>query len=155
MDNNQVYLTKEGLEHLKKEHQSLIEVRRPTTVERLANARSAGDLTENSDYTQAKQDLAFIDGRIAELEEVLGRVQIIDKGHGKCKQVGLGCKVKVKVAGEEHVFHLVGEWEADPNLKKISHESPLGKMLLGRSVGDKVEVDAPAGKIFYTILEIE
>lgn len=155
MEPNKVFLTKEGLENLKKELQNLVEVRRPYTVERLTNARNAGDLAENSDYTEAKQDLAFIDGQIAEMEEVLSRVQTIKEDSGKHDKVDLGCKVKVEVNGEENIFHIVGEWEADPNSKKISHESPLGKVLLGRTKGEKVEVDAPAGKIIYTILEIE
>ena len=155
MDTNKVYLTQEGWDNLKKELQNLVEVRRPYTVERLSNARNAGDLSENSDYTEAKQDLAFIDGRIAELEEVLSRVEEIKKDNCKHDKVDLGCEVKVEVNGEENVFHIVGEWEADPNSKKISHESPLGKVLLGRGKGEQVEVDAPAGKILYTILEIE
>jgi transcription elongation factor GreA len=156
MDQAKVYLTKEGLENLKKEYQSLTEVRRPSAVERLANARSAGDLSENSDYTQAKEDLSYIDGRIAELEEVLARVVLIDEdGHKGCQQVKLGCKVTVQANGEKHIFHVVGEWEADPQSKKISHESPLGKALLGKAVGELVEVEAPAGKIAYKILGIE
>lgn len=156
MDQNaKAYLTKEGLENLKKEYESFINVRRPATVERLTNARNAGDLSENSDYTQAKEDLAFIDGRIAELEEILSRVEAIDESHSNCEAVGLGCKVKVAVNGDEFLFHIVGEWEADPNLKKISHESPLGKMLIGKKAGEKVEVEAPAGTITYTILGIE
>ena len=155
MDTKNVFLTKEGLDNLNKELKNLVEVRRPYTVERLSNARNAGDLSENSDYTQAKEDLAFIDGRIAELEEVIDRVKVIEKDNRKHDKVDLGCKVKVEVNGEENIFHIVGEWEADPNSKKISHESPLGKMLLGRSKGEKVEVDAPAGKIIYTILDIK
>jgi len=155
MDTNKVFLTKEGIENLKKELQNFNEVRRPYTVERLANARNAGDLSENSDYTEAKQDLAFIDGRIAELEEVLGRVEAIKEDNCKHDKVDLGCKVKVEVNGEENIFHIVGEWEADPNSKKISHESPLGRALLGKKVGDKVEVEAPVGKLIYTIVEIE
>lgn len=155
MDTNKVFLTKEGLDNLNKELKNLTEVRRPYTVERLSNARNAGDLAENSDYAQAKQDLAFIDGRITELEEVIGRVQVIEENNCKHDKVDLGCKVKVEVNGEENVFHIVGEWEADPNSRKISHESPLGKVLLGHAKGEKVEVDAPAGKIIYTILDIE
>jgi transcription elongation factor GreA len=155
MDTNKVFLTQEGIDNLKKELQNIVEVRRPYTVERLTNARNAGDLAENSDYTQAKQDLAFIDGRIAELEEVLSRVEAIKEDNKKHDIVGLGCRVKVEVNGDENIFHIVGEWEADPNSKKISHESPLGKVLLGRKKGEQVEVDAPAGKIIYTILEIE
>ena len=150
-----IYLTREGCDELQKEFEALTEQRRPRAVQRLADTRVIGDMEENSDYSQAKQDLSFIDGRIAELEEVLGRAKIVSKSRGSSNQVGLGCKITVKVGREEQVFHLVGEWEADPAQKKISHESPLGQALIGRKKGDKVEVEAPAGKIVYTILKIE
>jgi len=150
-----IYLTREGRDELQKEFEALTEQRRPRAVQRLADTRVIGDMEENSDYSQAKQDLSFIDGRIAELEEVLGRAKIVSKSRGSSNQVGLGCKITVKVGREEQVFHLVGEWEADPAQKKISHESPLGQALIGRKKGDKVEVEAPVGKIVYTILKIE
>jgi transcription elongation factor GreA len=150
-----IYLTREGRGELQKEYEVLTEQRRPRAVQRLAETRVIGDMEESSDYSQAKQDLSFIDGRIAELEEVLGRAKLISKGHSSCKQAGLGCMVTVKAGKAEHIFHLVGEWEADPAEKKISHESPLGKALMGKKKGDKVEVEAPAGKITYTILKIE
>lgn len=155
MSNDKVYLTKEALTNFKREHELLTEVRRPQAVEKVAATRVLGDLTESSDYTQAKQDLAFMDGRIAELEEVFAKAVLIDEGHHGCQQVNLGCKVILEAHKAKHIFHLVGEWEADPENKKISHESPLGQALLGKKVGDKVEVDAPAGKIVYTVLQIE
>lgn len=154
MDNHhQQLLTKEGLETLKKEHEELVTVKRPAAVSRLAEAREAGDLSENSEYTDAKQDLSFIDGRIAELEEILHAAKIIttksSNGH-----VDIGSKVTLHVNGKQEVFHLVGEWEADPMNKKISHESPLGKALIGKRVGEQVEVEAPAGKIKYKVLGV-
>ncbi len=155
MDEEKVYLTREGLESLKKEYEILTKVRRPLAVERLAATRIVGEMTENSDYTQAKQDLSFIDGRISELEEVLGRAVLIEEDRGKHKQIGIGCKVTVEINGEKKVFHLVGEWEADPVKQKISYNSPLGRSLLGKKVGDKVEVEVPAGKLVYTILQID
>lgn len=155
MKEEKVYLTREGLANLKKEFEALTEVRRPSAVERLAATRTVGELVENSDYTQAKQDLSFIDGRVAELESVLGRAVLIEEEKGSHKQIGLGCKVTIEVNGRKGIFHLVGEWEADPLHQKISHESPLGRALLGKKVGEKVEVEAPVGKLFYTILEIE
>lgn len=157
MDNNQekILLTPEGLEELKKEYRELVEVKRPAEVERLAGARQAGDLSENSEYTHAKEELSFIDGRISELEDVINRALLINGNHHGCKEVNLGCKVTVKTDGNKQlVFHLVGEWEADPTVKKISHSSPLGKSLLGKKVGDNVEVTAPVGKIIYTIVNI-
>ena len=151
--NHNVMLTKEGLATLKAEYEDLTNVKRQAAVERLANAREQGDLSENSEYTDAKQALSFIDGRILELEEILHGVQVIS-GHSK-NQIDLGCKVTLHINGKKEEFMIVGEWEADPMSKKISHESPLGKALIGKKVGDKVEVEAPAGKILYKILHIE
>lgn len=151
--NQRVHLTPEGLSGLKKEYDELIVGKRPQVVERLANARSQGDLSENNDYMNAKEELEFLDGRIAELENVLKNVVIIKKSSKKI--IDLGTKVTVSTDSIKNIFHIVGEWEADPGEKKISHESPLGKALLGKKVGDKVEVDAPAGKIIYKILSID
>lgn len=150
----QLQLTKEGYETLKKELDALLNVKRPKLIERLSYARSQGDLSENSDYTNAKEELEFLDGRIIELNEVLKNAKVVTattKGNG----VAVGAKVTVKVNGTRHVFEIVGEWEADPVNKKISHESPLGKALVGKNVGDKVEVEAPVGKVIYEILAIE
>lgn len=150
---HQMILTKEGLEELKKEHDELVNKKRPAAVTRLSAARDLGDLSENSEYAAAKQDLAFIDGRIAELEEIIHAAKVVTT-HGK-QTVDVGCKVTLHVNGKKEAFTVVGEWEANPIEKKISHSSPLGKALLGRKVGEKVEVEAPAGKIHYTIVEIE
>ena len=150
--NHQQLLTKEGLETLKAEYDELVKVKRPATVIRLSDAREAGDLSENSEYVAAKQDLSFMDGRILELEEILHGAKIISpKNTGL---VDIGSKVILHVNGKKEEFLLVGEWEADPMHKKISHESPLGKALLGKKVGELIEVQAPAGKIKYKILEI-
>lgn len=152
--NKQVEITAKGLESLKKELQELVDVKRPKVVDRLANARAQGDLSENSDYHNAKDELEFLDGRISELEEVLSNAVVVS-GNGHSGAVSLGTKVTLKVAGQEHLFEIVGEWEADPVKKKISHTSPLGQALFGKKVGDKVDVDAPAGKITYEILVVE
>ena len=150
----QTQLTKEGLEALKQELAGLVEAKRPQLVERLSFARSQGDLAENNDYQNAKDELEFLDGRIAELEEVI-RSAVVVCGNGKKNAVGLGTKVTLKVNGKEHCFNIVGEWEADPMAKKISHTSPLGQALVGKKVGEKVEVEAPVGKLKYEILAIE
>ena len=150
---NTVKLTKEGLEALKKELIDLRDVKRPKLVDRLANARSQGDLSENSDYQSAKEELEFLDGRIEELEEVVKGASVVPVS--KAGGVDVGTKVTVKVGGNKIIFNIVGEWEADPVNKKISHESPLGKALFGKKVGEKVEVEAPAGKIEYQILAVE
>ena len=153
---NDVKLTKQGLEVLRTELGELRDVKRPKLVERLANARSQGDLSENSDYQSAKEELEFLDGRIDELEEVVKTASVVS-GSGKAENggIGVGTKVTVKVNGIKAIFDIVGEWEADTINKKISHDSPLGVALSGKKIGDKVEVEAPAGKLQYEILAVE
>ena len=152
----QFELTKEGFEALQKELAELVEIKRPKQVDRLSFATSQGDLSENSDYTNAKEELEFLDGRISELQEVVKNAVIIKANTGSKKnEVGLGTKVTVKVNNSKFTYNIVGDWEADPMEKKISHTSPLGQSLVGRVIGDKVEVDAPAGKIQYQILAVE
>ncbi|MBI4057959.1 transcription elongation factor GreA [Candidatus Microgenomates bacterium] len=152
-NNNKFHFTPEGLAELQKEYDELISEKRPRLVERLTNARNMGDLSENNDYITAKEELEFLDGRIDELEQILNGAVIIKK---KAKStIDLGAKVTLSVNGKKHIFHIVGEWEADPQEQKISHESPLGRALLGKKVGEIVEVEAPVGKISYKILDIE
>jgi len=152
--NSKMLLTREGLTELKREYDELVKEKRPVAVKRLADARELGDLSENSEYAAAKQDLSFIDGRILELEEILHSAKLINGNHSK-NMVDVGCKVTLHVGTKEEEFMLVGEWEADPAAKKISHESPLGKALMGKKIGEQVEVEAPAGKVMYKILSIE
>jgi len=156
MNNNKdFYLTKEGLESLKKELDELLNKKRPQLVKRVAEARNKGDLSENTEYTAAREDLSMLDGKIEELETIVSRAKLIEKNeNGACEKVSLGCKVTVKVDKQTREFHVVGEWEADPANKKISHSSPLGQALLGKKKGEEVEVEAPAGKIVYTIKKI-
>ena len=153
-NNDQVFLTKKGLEDLKKELKELAETRKPELIKRVARARDFGDLSENAEYANAREELSFVEGRIAELEDLLVKAKVIVEDHNH-KSVILGSRVTVKVNGQKHIFNVVGEWEADPINKKISHSSPLGKALLGKKSGDKVEVEAPAGKLTYTVVKIE
>lgn len=155
MNNNRLQVTKQGLEALKKELGVLLDEKRPNLVERLSNARQQGDLSENSDYQNAKDELEFLDGRIDELREVIKNAVIINGSPSANGLITVGTKVKVHVNGKESVFEIVGEWEADPVAKKISHTSPLGKELMGKKVGENVEVEAPAGKLHYEIVSIE
>lgn len=156
MDDKKIYLTDEGLAELKKEFEELSSVKRPEVVDRVSQARSQGDLSENAEYSAARDELSFIDGRIDELELIIKHAVIIKgSGKGSDKLIKLGSKVTLHLGRKKEEFMVVGEWEADPKDKKISHESPLGKALLGRTVGEKVEVEAPAGKIHYTILSID
>lgn len=156
MDSKKIYLTKIGLDALKKEYEELAKVKRPEMVGRVTEARNMGDLAENAEYHAAREELSFIDGRIDELEEMLKQAVLIDDAKPpKAKGVALGSKVTLRVNGKKEDYMVVGEWEADPAAKKISHESPLGKALLGKSIGEKVEVAAPAGKIIYTIVSFQ
>lgn len=152
--NAMIKVTKEGFEALKKELSELVDEKRPKVVERLSRARGEGDLSENSDYINAKDELEFLDGRIEELQEVIKNAQVVKTNGGKKGLIGLGTKVVVKHNNAKLTFHIVGEWEADPVAKKISHTSPLGVALVGKKVGEKAEVDAPAGKVVYQILEV-
>lgn len=149
MDSKKIYLTKEGLEDLKRELEELVKTKRPEVLDRVSQARNMGDLSENAEYTVAREELSFIDGRIDELEELLKEAVLISNNHSSTIKLGSSVKVNTPDGNEE--FTLVGEWEADPKERKISHESPLGKALLGKKVGETVEVEAPAGKIIYTI----
>lgn len=153
--NKKIYLTKEGLEELKKEFEDLSKNKRPDVLARVSQARSMGDLSENAEYVAAREELSFVDGRLDELEELIKQAVLIQETHSKGNHtIKLGSTVAVTVKGKKEVFTVVGEWEADPQDKKISHESPLGKALIGKSVGEKVEVEAPAGKVVYTISSV-
>lgn len=149
----QVQLTKNGFDELEKELNELVDVKRPKLVERLSYARQQGDLSENSDYINAREELEFLDGRISELNDVLKNASIVKTKNGK-SSVDIGMKVTVRVNGQKHVFDIVGEWEADPVNKKISPNSPLGAALVGKKVGEKANVEAPAGKVTYEVVAI-
>lgn len=127
----------------------------PEAIDRVAKAREFGDLSENAEYHSSKEDLSALEGRIEELKDIITRVVVVDIKKAGDEQVGIGSTVEVKVNGSAHSFSIVGEWEADPAAKKISHESPLGKALIGKKVGDSVEVEAPAGKVIYVINEVK
>ena len=132
--NNQILVTKTGLFKLKSELESLVSTKRPQLVERLSLARSTGDLSENSDYQDAKESLSFLDGQIAEIGDLIRIAKVTEPKDNKL--VSFGHAVKVKVGKTEAVFEIVGEWEANPTNKKISHTSPLGKALIGK-IGNK------------------
>lgn len=153
--NNNVQLTQEGFCALKAELEELVNIKRPKLVERLAYARSQGDLAENNDYANAKEELEFLDGRIEELKYVIENASVVKNGGAKKGCVDIGTKVTLRVNNKQHVYEIVGEWESDPVNKKISPESPLGQALHGRKVGESVEVAAPAGQITYDILAVE
>lgn len=148
-----VQLTPEGLTELQEELQ-LLQAKEPGAVARVTRAREMGDLSENSEYHAAREDLAFIQGRLEELEDLLGRVEVITNGKSN-GQVHLGCTVTVHTQDKKELeFVIVGEYEADPLKKKISADSPLGRALLGKKPKDVVEFEAPIGKVVYTIKHV-
>lgn len=151
--NNNLLMTQEGLDNLKKEVKELIDVKRPEIAKRIQEAREMGDISENSEYDSAKQEQAYVEGRITELEDIIKNAKVNDSI--KKDYVDVGCSVTVHIDSTDDTFHIVGAPEADPIAKKISHESPLGSALVGKRVGDKIEVEAPVGKLIYTVLKIE
>lgn len=147
-----IYLTKEGLGELKTELKELIDVKRTEVAQRIKNARDMGDLSENAEYHSAKEEQAFVEGRISELEVIIKNSKV-EKVVSK-DAIAVGSKVTVIIDGSEEVFHVVGAPEANPAKGKISHESPLGAQLMGKKVGEKFEVEAPVGMLTYSILKI-
>ncbi len=148
-----LYLTKEGLQKLKGELKELVEVKRVQIALRIKTARDNGDISENSEYDAAREEQVFVEGRIAELEEILKTSKVSDSKNKDI--ITVGSKVTVHIDGDKEVFFIVGAPEADPTNKKISHESPLGSALINKTVGEKIEVEAPVGKLVYTIMKIE
>lgn len=151
---NVLYITKEGLEKLKTELADLVNIKRPEIAQRIKEARENGDISENSEYDAARNEQSYIEGRISELEEVIKTAKVTE-GNGNKDEVGIGCRVTVHIDGTEETFHIVGAPEANPLQKKISHESPLGSALVGKKIGDKIDVEAPVGKLTYTVKGIE
>ncbi len=151
-----VLLTNEGLQKLQDELDNLKNVRRKENTEALKVAKSFGDLSENSEYDEAKNEQAEIEARIAEIENMLKNVEIIDEEGIGTDVVSAGTKVNVKDLddGEVAEYLIVGSTEADPMKGKISDESPLGSALLGHKEGDVVVVEAPMGKIEYEVISI-
>jgi len=149
-----IQLTKTGFEKLKQELEELKTKTKKEVLKRLNQARSMGDLSENSAYSSAKEELNLVEGRIAELEEILKNAKIVEEVQDKTT-VQLGSSVVVEINGKKEKFEIVGEFEADPLNKKLSHTSPIGKALFGKKIGEWIEVEVPAGKIRYKVVEIQ
>ncbi len=147
-------LTPEGLIKLNEELKHLIEVKRKEVIERIREAASHGDLSENADYAQAREEQSFVEGRIEEIEDMIKNAEIITATTNHTS-VSIGATVTVKVGGKERKYTIVGSNEANPGEGKISNESLVGKSLLGKRVGEKVSVTTPAGESEYEILAIE
>ncbi|MCX6745813.1 MAG: transcription elongation factor GreA [Candidatus Parcubacteria bacterium] len=149
------YLTKEGLEKIKKELAYLKNVKRKEISDRIAEAIKLGDLSENAEYQEAKDDQGLNEARVRELDEVMNNAVVIANGNSKKKDVDVGSTIKVEVDKKEKEFTIVGPSEADPAQGFISNESPIGQAFLGKKIGEVAEVEAPAGIIKYKILSIE
>lgn len=152
-NNEEILVTPEGLKKIKDEYKDLVETKRSQIAERIQSAREMGDLSENAAYHTAKEDQSFLEGRILELKQILKHAKIIEQS-GEKDLVTIGSKVILHLEEDEETFWIVGALEADPASNKISHESPLGQALIGKKVGDIVEVEAPMGSIKYKIKNI-
>lgn len=152
----QVLLSNEGLKKLEDELDLLKTVKRKEIAEKIKVALSFGDLSENSEYDEAKNDQAMVESRIAQIEAMLKNVKIIDENDITTESIQVGTKTKVKdyTLNEVFMYQIVGSNEADPIKGKISDESPVGRDLIGRRVGDKVDIDTPSGYVTYEVLEI-
>ena len=148
------YLTQEGEKKLRAELAELTGPRREELARRLRSAIQMGDLSENADYHKAKEDQAFLEGRIQEIEAVLRTAVIVEKTQSDMVMVGSQVTVQEENF-EPEVYNLVGAKEADPRQGKISNESPIGRALMDHKVGDVVEAETPGGKIRFKILKIE
>lgn len=152
----EVVLTAEGLARLEKELQHLKTVRRREVAERIKRALEFGDISENSEYDDAKNEQAFVEGRIMTLEKMLRNSRVIDEESIDASVVSIGSKVTVKNlnTGDTMSFMIVGSAESDPSENRISDVSPVGRALIGKKAGDVVEIDVPAGKLNYEVLEV-
>ena len=148
-----IYLTLEGREKLEKELKELV-ARRPSMAQRIEHAKELGDLSENAEYHDAKDEQGMLESRIREIQSILTQAHVVKKG-GDLGKVSFGSKITASTNGAEKIYEIVGMNEASPSTGKISSESPLGQAFLGHGEGDEVAVSVPAGRITYKILKIE
>lgn len=153
---DKIPITADGAARLQEELKTLKTVERPTVIKAIAAAREHGDLSENAEYHAARENQSFIEGRILELEDHASRIQIIDVSALKGKAVKFGATVTVadEETDEEKTYQLVGEYEADPAEGRISITSPIARALIGRTVGDSVEVVTPGGQKDYELIKV-
>src|SRR5690606_3141425 len=156
MAEKEVILTYEGLKKLEDELEQLRGPKRMAVKERIKAALSHGDITENSEYDEAKNEQAYIEGKIAQIEAMLKNARVIDEDDVSTEKVSIGSKVRLRDLDtkEESEFTIVGSTEANPAESKISNESPIGNALIGRKKGETVEVEVPDGILRFKILKI-
>ncbi len=152
MNTKPVYLTAAGLAKLKTELNGLIKVDRPRVAARIHEAKLDGDLSENAEYEDAKQEQSFLEGRILSLNQLIDSAVII--AGDRTGEVILGSSVVAEVGGDRTTFHIVGSTEASPADGRISNASPVGKAMMGRRAGDEVVVKLPVGEVSYRIVEV-
>ncbi|MFC1687292.1 transcription elongation factor GreA [Patescibacteria group bacterium] len=153
--NKPTYLTKEGLEKVETELNELINVKRKAIAQRIQDAKELGDLSENAEYAEAKTEQSFTEGRIAELESIIKSAQIIEHDKLNRTVVEVGNTLVVKNSnGVTAEYVIVGSNEADPSTGRISNESPLGRALLGKKVGEAAEIKAPNGTNYFEVISI-
>ena len=155
--NEELLLTQEGYDHIVAEYDELVSVRRAEVAERIKEAISYGDISENAEYDSAKNEQAELEERIHQLEEMLRKARIVQEEDVKGDKVNIGLKVTVKDidTGDKEVFSIVGATESDPFNGKISTESSVGKALIGKKKGETVAIEVPDGIINYKIMKIE
>ena len=155
--NEELLLTQEGYDKIVAEHDELVSVKRAEVAERIKEAISYGDISENAEYDSAKNEQAELEERIHELEEMLRKAKIVSEEEMKGDKVNIGLKVTVKDidTGDKEVFSIVGATESDPFSGKISTESPVGKALIGKKKGETVAIEIPDGIVNYKIMKIE
>ena len=150
------YVSAQRLEELKQELEELKNVKRKEIARRIEEAKSLGDLSENAEYMEAREEQAFNEGRIKELEELVREAVLIEENKRRAKtSVSVGDTVEVENSGKSQTFTIVGSNEADPLNNKISNESPLGRAFLGRIPGEKIKVNTPSGQFEYKIVRIK
>jgi transcription elongation factor GreA len=145
MDDKPVLITREGLRKIEEEYEELVGNRRREVAERIKHARDFGDIAENAEYTEAKNEQGLVEGRIMTLEAMLRNAVVIEEAQREKGVVAVGASVKVSDGSEDEVYSIVGPAEADPLKGMISNESPLGRALLGKRAGDEVEWSSPMG----------
>ena len=157
MQDKEVLLTRDGLQKLEQEKENLKAVKRKEVAERIKQAIEFGDISENSEYEDAKNEQAFVEGRILTLEKMLRNVRVIEDIEGVQNQVTLGTTVTIKDMdyGDIVEYTIVGAAEANPMENRISYESPVGAAMMGHIVGDAVEVNVPAGVVKYQLVDIK
>ncbi len=149
------FITKRGLNKLNKELEVLVKIKRPQIAEKIREAVSFGDITENAEYAEAKDEQAFIEGRIMEIEETLRTVTVVQPAVGRTVSTAqIGCAVGLSAGAQRKNFIIVGKGESNPSKNEVSSDSPVGQAMLGKKIGDRIMVSTPGGNKQYKIVKI-